>query len=166
MNLLLAIDDSRCSQVAVQTVLDQFAPSTTAVRVLNVIDWTSDLPTPAAFAEGDGAAQYVMALHDEVRRRSRELVEQAIHRLTFAKFAATGETLEGAPRPAILAAATDWPADLIVLGSHGRHGVDRLLFGSVAEHILRHASCAVEVVRGPQHAAAGQRGTLRSVVFS
>ena len=39
--------------------------------------------------------------------------------------------------------------DLIVLGSHGRHGVNRSIFGSVSDHVVRHAPCPVVVVRGP-----------------
>jgi len=48
----------------------------------------------------------------------------------------------------ILDAAQDASADLIVLGSHGRTGVKRMVLGSVAEHVLRHAKCPVVTVRG------------------
>ena len=48
----------------------------------------------------------------------------------------------------ILDAADSAGADLIVMGSHGRTGVRRLLLGSVAEHVLRHAKCPVVTVRG------------------
>ena len=44
--------------------------------------------------------------------------------------------------------ATEWPADLIVLGSHGYTGLKRWLLGSVAQSVVAHASCSVEVVRG------------------
>jgi nucleotide-binding universal stress UspA family protein len=47
----------------------------------------------------------------------------------------------------ILTAAKEWPADLIVMGSHGRHGIPRVLLGSVAEAVMRHAPCPVLVVR-------------------
>lgn len=55
---------------------------------------------------------------------------------------------EGDPGEAIVDAATAEQADLIVLGSHGRHGIDRSLFGSVSDHVVRHAPCPVVVVRG------------------
>jgi len=45
--------------------------------------------------------------------------------------------------------AHEWPADLIVTGSHGRHGLGRVLLGSVAEAAIRHAPCSVLVVRAP-----------------
>ena len=47
----------------------------------------------------------------------------------------------------IVKTATDWPADLIVIGSHGRGRIERALLGSVADAVLRDARCPVLVVR-------------------
>jgi nucleotide-binding universal stress UspA family protein len=47
----------------------------------------------------------------------------------------------------VVRAAAELDADLIVVGTHGRTGVRRLLLGSVAENVVRHAGCAVFVVR-------------------
>jgi nucleotide-binding universal stress UspA family protein len=60
---------------------------------------------------------------------------------------------EGTPIPTdsdgkeIVKEAKQWQADLIVLGSHGRRGFDRLTIGSVSEHVAFHAQCSVEVIR-------------------
>jgi nucleotide-binding universal stress UspA family protein len=60
---------------------------------------------------------------------------------------------EGTPLPKdndgreIVKEAKFWHADLIVLGSHGRRGFDRLTIGSVSEHVAFHAECSVEVIR-------------------
>jgi nucleotide-binding universal stress UspA family protein len=51
----------------------------------------------------------------------------------------------------ILSMARHLPCDLIVLGTHGRTGLDRLLMGSVAEQIVRKAPCPVLTVKTPQH---------------
>jgi nucleotide-binding universal stress UspA family protein len=56
---------------------------------------------------------------------------------------------KGDPRAVIVDHAARWNADLIVLGSHGFKGLDRLLIGSVSEAVLRHAPCSVEIVRIP-----------------
>lgn len=56
----------------------------------------------------------------------------------------------GKPATEIVKAAKEWPADVIVIASHGRGGVSRLLLGSVAEGVMRHAPCPVLVVRMQQ----------------
>jgi nucleotide-binding universal stress UspA family protein len=56
------------------------------------------------------------------------------------------QLIEREPVEAILAAANEWPADLIVMGTHGRSGFERLLLGSVTEKVLRKARCPVLTV--------------------
>jgi nucleotide-binding universal stress UspA family protein len=51
------------------------------------------------------------------------------------------------PRDGILETARDLGCDLIVIGTHGRRGVSRMLLGSVAEHVLRRADCPVLTLR-------------------
>ena len=53
----------------------------------------------------------------------------------------------GKPASEIVKAAAEWPADVIVMGSHGRGGVERALLGSVADTVMRHASCSVLIIR-------------------
>jgi nucleotide-binding universal stress UspA family protein len=55
---------------------------------------------------------------------------------------------EGVPEEVIVRVAAEWGSDLIVLGTHGRQGLSRLLLGSVAEHVLRIAPCPVLTIRG------------------
>jgi nucleotide-binding universal stress UspA family protein len=57
--------------------------------------------------------------------------------------------VEGEVVAGILRAAAEVAADLIVLGSHGRSGLGRVLLGSVAEGVLRHAPCPVLTVKAP-----------------
>jgi nucleotide-binding universal stress UspA family protein len=54
----------------------------------------------------------------------------------------------GKPTHEILHVAKEWAADVIVMGTHGRGGTTRVLLGSVAEEVMRHADCPVLVVRG------------------
>jgi nucleotide-binding universal stress UspA family protein len=54
---------------------------------------------------------------------------------------------QGDPRTVIIDEAKAWSADLIVVGSHGYTGIKRLLLGSVAQSVVSHAPCSVEVVR-------------------
>lgn len=57
--------------------------------------------------------------------------------------------VEGQVGPAVIAAAQSYAADLIVMGTYGRGGVSRLILGSVADYVVRHASCPVVTVRAP-----------------
>jgi nucleotide-binding universal stress UspA family protein len=59
----------------------------------------------------------------------------------------TAAVEHGDPRSKIIDTAKEWHADLIVLGSHGRKGLDRFLMGSVSEAVARHAPCSVQIVR-------------------
>lgn len=63
--------------------------------------------------------------------------------------------VEGDPAEEILKAAADTAADLIVLGTHGRGGLSRVLMGSVAEAVVRKAACPVLTVKAPFPTAAG-----------
>jgi nucleotide-binding universal stress UspA family protein len=62
--------------------------------------------------------------------------------------------LEGDPADEIVRFCRDASIDLVVLGTHGRTGVERLLMGSVAEKVLRDAPCSVLVVKLPKGAPA------------
>jgi nucleotide-binding universal stress UspA family protein len=148
MKILLAIDESDCSQAATRAVIAQFPPERTEVLVVHADDWPNRLPTSLAFAEGPAAASDILELRDERQRFGQELVARAGQQLQTAGFKTSTAVREGDPRHEILNAASEWIPDVIVLGSHGRRGMDRFLLGSVSESIVRHAPCSVEIVRG------------------
>jgi len=83
----------------------------------------------------------------EVSEESRE----QLNRLELPRTDVRAERrfVEGDPATEIVRVAHDEKADLIVLGTHGRSGLERLLMGSVAEHVLRAASCPVLTVKSP-----------------
>jgi nucleotide-binding universal stress UspA family protein len=99
-------------------------------------------------------------LPDDVRTLSSEeatefLKEHVARRLAEPGMATTTLAVRmhvrvGTPADEIVALAKELDADLIVVGTHGRRGVRRLLLGSVARAILRHAGCPVLVVRQKQ----------------
>ena len=65
--------------------------------------------------------------------------------------------LDGDPASEIVRYAQDSNIDVIVLGTHGRTGVERLLMGSVAEKVMRDAPCSVMVVKMPRGTAAPEK---------
>jgi nucleotide-binding universal stress UspA family protein len=147
MKILLAIDESACSEAATQAVMRQFRPEGTDVRVLHVDEWPKGLPMSLDFVQGSEAASQVESTREAIRRRGDALMSDAVRRLEEARFQASSEMRHGDARHAILDCAADWHPDLIVLGSHGRQGLDRFLLGSVSDNVVRHATCSVEVVR-------------------
>jgi nucleotide-binding universal stress UspA family protein len=139
MRLLLAVDDSKFSEAATQAVIAQYQPEGTEVKVLNVVDLA--IPIPTSDAAG---------FRQESLKHGQELVQRTERLLSNAGYKTQTAVDEGDPKSKIIDQATQWNAELIVVGSHGRKGVDRFLMGSVAEGVVRHAHCSVEIVRVPK----------------
>jgi nucleotide-binding universal stress UspA family protein len=94
------------------------------------------------------AAGYAPELAD-LKRPAHDLVERIAGQLRAAGFKAETAVETGDVRESILDSASEWRADLIVLGSHGTRGIQRFLLGSVAEFVARHAKCSVQIIRTP-----------------
>jgi len=95
----------------------------------------------------------VLGLHALRRRDAAALVESAAEQLRSAGFTTAASIREGDAPRVIVDCAKEIGADLIVLGSHGRKGFDRLLLGSVSDSVARHAPCSVQIVRAAPRAA-------------
>jgi nucleotide-binding universal stress UspA family protein len=145
MKTLLAIDDSNFSEAALQAVIAQNHSKDTEVQVLHVVE-------PPSLLVARGMVGYdasLDAVWDQETKQAQTLVTKAAEALSARGFKAIGVVKQGDPKSMIIDVATEWNADLIVLGSHGRKGFDRFLMGSVTEATVRHAVCSVEVVRIP-----------------
>ena len=148
MKVLLAIDQSRFSEAATKALLRQVRTDNTEVCVLHVVKPLLLIPYAYIGQVGDlGQAE------EEELERGKEVVAHAGQLLVNAGFKTRALVEKGDPRAVIIDHATRWNADLIMLGSHGLKGLDRLLMESVSEAVLRHARCSVEIVRIPLAAA-------------
>jgi nucleotide-binding universal stress UspA family protein len=78
---------------------------------------------------------------------AQDLVSNAERTLQGAGLSTQAMVLDGDPREALVEAAKSERADLLVVGSHGRTGLAKLLMGSVASHVVAHAPCTVTVVK-------------------
>ena len=145
MKILLAIDDSKFSEAATQMVVAQARPQDTEVRVLHVLEPLSLL----LGREMGGYDPELETVWQAEREQAKALVTKITGMLRTSGFNVTSTLDEGDPKSKIIDVASEWNADLIVLGSHGRRGMDRFLMGSVAESVARHANCSVEIVRLP-----------------
>src|SRR5687767_14106677 len=148
MKVLLATDGSEYSERAVRSVAERPWPTGTEIRVLSAVELT--VPALPAFP-GPPVIDSVLfeSARTEAIKRSKGAIAQAMQILSAIE-AKVSESISVAPDTAkliILDEAARWGADLIVLGSHGSHGVDRFLLGSVSEAVAMHAGCSVEVIR-------------------
>jgi nucleotide-binding universal stress UspA family protein len=151
MKVLLATDGSECSLAAAISVAARPWPGGTVLKVVGVEEIVAfETPMAASPLASIYPASLLEELLADAHTRAVNAGEGARKILETAglKVLAQQPIPAGDPRSIILDLAQAWPADLVVLGSHGRRGWDRFLMGSVAESVAVHAHCSVEVVRG------------------
>ena len=141
--ILAAIDFSDSSDKAFQSALEmaqQFSAHLVLVHVINEpIDLRGFYVPHISFDK----------LEEEISAGAEKLMEKfcRTHLRNFDDF--ESRILSGVPFKKIIDAAEEVSADLIVLGTHGRTGLDHVLFGSTAEKVVRLAQCPVLTVRLP-----------------
>lgn len=143
---LVALDDSPAARRAFRTMLRIVGPDTRSVHVARAFE----LPHPEAMRRPGALAadirRYATEIEDSARRRAERLL--AAH--CPARLACHLHVRRGPARDAILREADRRGADLLVLGTHGRSGVRRAMFGSVAESVIQHARVDVLVAPAPR----------------
>ena len=134
--ILLPTDGSDASDRAVAQAVGLAEELGATLHVLFVVE---DLPYSPEMMD------------DSVEARLREVGGDALERVREQAGAASVEIVtaleQGVPHETILAYADDEDCDLIVMGTHGRSGLDRYLLGSVTERVVRAADCPVLTVR-------------------
>jgi len=147
LKVLLAIDGSEGSVLAVESIASRPWPAGTEIRVLSAVELGLSL-AQAAF-EIPALDTHLEAQRAAAMQRTESVIDAARKTLEAAGLS-TSESisvLASAPKEIILEEAAAWPADWIVLGSHGSTGLSRFLIGSTSETVATHAACSVEVVR-------------------
>lgn len=143
-HILLPIDGSATSQMAVSHVAKLAKTLGSTVSVIYVID-----PYPFAGVGADfayGQANYISAANAEADLA----MEKAREELAAEGVSCDASVMESSSvSRGILETATAVGADLIVMGSHGRRGLEKLVLGSVTQRVVSHADVTVMVVRDP-----------------
>jgi nucleotide-binding universal stress UspA family protein len=119
------------------------------VALVEVVDLV-DISTAVASPLGLEAAPLVT---EELTVNQQQLGREVLDRAAAQFPSGSVETFlrEGVPGDEIIATAKEWQADLVIIGSHGRVGLERLFLGNMSEGVLRHAPCPVLVVpKGPE----------------
>ncbi|MFW5939381.1 MAG: universal stress protein [Halolamina sp.] len=139
--VLVAVDGSPQSDAALSYTLEQFPDD--QIVALTAVD-----PVAAGYASAPGPdGGYPGEWLEQANERADRILDHAVEQA--AERDREIETVRVTDRPAraIVDYAEEEAVDHIVLGSHGRTGVSRVLLGSVAEKVVRRAACPVTVVR-------------------
>jgi Universal stress protein UspA and related nucleotide-binding proteins len=141
--ILLATDLSPASEGATRQAIELARDLGSTLLIVSVID-------PAVRGVPGGRVERM-----DQRRRAREDSAQAlVIRGREAGVRVSFLVWEGEPGPSIVDAATSEQVDMVIVGSHGRGSMGRLLIGSVSEYVVRQAPCPVLVVRARPQASA------------
>ncbi|HJW81303.1 MAG TPA: universal stress protein [Acidiferrobacterales bacterium] len=143
--ILVAVDGSSTSDRALQEAIRLAKDQHAALHIVHVVDMV-----PLIW---DMEYTDIEAIQRALRQAGRTIIDRARETAQSAGIEAEAQLAEiGTPgqRVAgrIVEAATAWPADLLVIGTHGRRGLDHLLLGSIAEGVARLAPMSVLLVRG------------------
>lgn len=156
MKVLIGYDGSACATDAIEDLRHAGLPDNTEVVVLSVADVFPPAPhAPSAPGDPPAAKGTAMALS-----RARGMAEKAIAdatalsnkgadhlRSAFPDWTIRAEARADAPHWALVKMAAEWQADLVVVGSHGRSALGRVLLGSVSQQVLHNSPCSVRVSR-------------------
>lgn len=141
--VLVPIDYSTHSEEAVRTAVDVAKRYSASITLVNVYEPIDRMVPEAYWVITPEQERRVLAAFEErlgkAEKQMRDLGASSV----------ATQLLQGEPAVRIVDYARDNVFDLIVMGTHGRTGLKHLLLGSVAERVLRTASCAVLVVKAP-----------------
>jgi len=144
--IVCAIDFSDCSMRALNYAMSLAKEADARLTVVHVIELPPDLPREVhetVLAGPRNLHEYIASAKEDRLARLTEVIPETVraHCIVDTTLAA------GTPYREILRVAEERKADLLVVGVHGRGAVDRMLFGSTAQHLVRQASCPVLTLR-------------------
>jgi nucleotide-binding universal stress UspA family protein len=144
MKILHPTDFSECAAAAEAVAVD-LAQKLGADLVLMQV-----LVEAPLYSEGFISRRQVQNVYDAQRKWSEDALEARAEQLRRSGIKTTGRVQFGAPHEEIVRTAEEEHAGMIVMGTHGRSGLNRVLLGSVAERVIRLAPCPVLTVRQPK----------------
>lgn len=145
MKVLVGVDDSPWSQAALDFVRRMGWPAGTEIVVLSA---AAPVTSAYAFQDFPDAMSFLTPeMLDEQRRFHKKIAERCANELRGMGSEVRPVVATADPREELVDFAKREGVDLIVVGSHGRSGLKRLLMGSVSSHVVSHAPCSVLVVK-------------------
>lgn len=145
MKVLVAVEDKLFGEAIADFVANHEWPQGSELRILHVVESLHIAPLSGYPSE------LSRSLNEERMRAGKSLVLQIGTKIRskLPTISMKEEIVEGHPKDVIMNTAKEWPADLIVLGSHGKSGIGQFFLGSVSMSVLSAAPCSVMVVKLP-----------------
>jgi nucleotide-binding universal stress UspA family protein len=142
-HIMVAVDGSQTSNLALEEAIRLAGEQHASLKLIHVVDQTL-----INWDEG-GWLDY-SAMQEALSKAGQKIIDDAAQRVRAAGLETETAVVESVARrlaDVIAEEAGRWPADLIVMGTHGRRGFDRLLLGSVAEGVVRTAPAPVLLIK-------------------
>lgn len=134
--ILIAVDDSPIAEKVAIAGFQLGQQLNTEIAILSVVDTTA-LMTDGGVTPGELAE----IIKNDYKKNQQMLIDKV-----FKDYKVWTFVEKGKPHEMILKVATEWQADFIIIGTHGRTGLSHLLLGSVAEHVVRHSKIPVMII--------------------
>ncbi|MBO9512689.1 MAG: universal stress protein [Variovorax sp.] len=145
--ILVPVDGSATSMHGLEQAIGMAQLAKGRLRLLHVVDEPSFALAMDAYS--GRAGDWMKVLRETGHKLLREC-EAKVGAAGIPVDSVLRDHLDGTVHEIVTREAANWPADLIVLGTHGRHGAQRLLLGSSAENIARTSPVPVLLVRAPE----------------
>jgi len=142
--ILVPVDGSPTSNRGLKEALALAKEQGATVRLVHVVDESMAIGYAESGLDLEPMLEGLRGSGSRVLKRALDAARKAGVRAESQLY----ESMGGAAATTILRDARKWRAELIVMGTHGRRGVRRLVLGSDAEHVLREATVPVLLVRG------------------
>jgi universal stress protein A len=146
--ILVPIDFSEHSKRTVSYATKTASRHNSTIYLLHVFQIPDYVVTPYARRKQNCAE--VQSQVDAAEQEARENLDAFAEELSSKGIKVQPYLRVGYPFDEIVLMATHFDVDLIIIGSHGRGAISRLLVGSTAERVVEHAPCPVLVVKGPR----------------
>lgn len=158
MKILIAYDGSDCADAALDDLQLAGLPAEAEAQIISVAEVWLPPPPPSSdeileearqvkvpadlkrvYSKGGAAETQALALAERAKDRVK---------INFPGWKVSADSSSGSPAWEIVFRADQWKPGLVVVGSHGRSGIGRLVLGSVSQRVLNEARCSVRIARG------------------